>query len=204
VGDAGRGSHAATLPTGDLGSSSSRSHCSSARPGRPQLVVPKSSGTRGVFLISMLKIIKISFMPSAGPRRAATAISSYAVTAWPEAGRPNTGASRSSKTAASGPSASPTASKFGTQPRAKNSNECLNAFVAGINAYARAHPDQIDPKMRVVLPVTALDILAHAQRVIHFGFVAGPALHQYNHTFLTIGLAGPTLSTPSTAPIFTS
>ena len=32
--------------------------------------------------------------------------------------------------------------------------------------------------MQVVLPVTAIDILAHAQRVIHFGFVAGPAYQQ--------------------------
>jgi|GEM_PF-114489 len=47
----------------------------------------------------------------------------------------------------------------------------LDAFVAGINAYARQHPDRISDEMEVVLPVSATDVLAHTQRVIHFSFV---------------------------------
>jgi acyl-homoserine-lactone acylase len=48
----------------------------------------------------------------------------------------------------------------------------LDAFAAGINDYAREHPDRINPGMRSVLPVTATDVLAHAHRVIHFTFVS--------------------------------
>ncbi|HKX33034.1 MAG TPA: acylase [Blastocatellia bacterium] len=48
---------------------------------------------------------------------------------------------------------------------------CLDAFVEGINAYARAHGDQIADEVKVVLPVSAVDLLAHAQRAIHFTFV---------------------------------
>jgi acyl-homoserine-lactone acylase len=48
----------------------------------------------------------------------------------------------------------------------------LDAFTRGINAYAREHPDDLDAAVRVVLPVEPADILAHAQRVVHFTFVA--------------------------------
>ena len=47
----------------------------------------------------------------------------------------------------------------------------LEAFVAGINDYAREHPDLIDDEMEVVLPVRVSDVLAHVQRVIHLEFV---------------------------------
>ena len=50
----------------------------------------------------------------------------------------------------------------------------LDAFAAGMNAYAREHADRISPEVQVVLPVIGADILAHFQRVIHFTFVAGP------------------------------
>ncbi len=49
----------------------------------------------------------------------------------------------------------------------------LDAFVAGMNAYAQAHPDRLDPDRRRVLPVVAEDVLAHLQRVIHLSFVGG-------------------------------
>ncbi|HEY6802290.1 MAG TPA: acylase [Pyrinomonadaceae bacterium] len=52
----------------------------------------------------------------------------------------------------------------------------LDAFAAGINAYASEHPDQISNDVRVVLPVTAVDVIAHAQRVIHFTFVVNPGV----------------------------
>lgn len=48
----------------------------------------------------------------------------------------------------------------------------LEAFAAGINAYAAAHPDQIAPEVKVVLPLRGVDIIAHAQRLMNFGYIA--------------------------------
>jgi acyl-homoserine-lactone acylase len=50
----------------------------------------------------------------------------------------------------------------------------LADFAEGINNYAQKHPDEIDDALKVVLPVTGVDVLAHLQRVIHFHFVANP------------------------------
>ncbi|HEV2146078.1 MAG TPA: acylase, partial [Longimicrobiaceae bacterium] len=50
----------------------------------------------------------------------------------------------------------------------------LDAFAAGINAYAAAHPDLIADRVEAVLPVTGEDVLAHVQRVIHFTFLGDP------------------------------
>ena len=50
----------------------------------------------------------------------------------------------------------------------------LASFVAGINAYAKIHADRLAGNMKVVLPVTAEDVLAHLQRVIHFTFLSNP------------------------------
>lgn len=47
----------------------------------------------------------------------------------------------------------------------------LDAFAAGMNEFAGAHGDSIADDVRVVLPVTPVDILAHTQRVVHFEFV---------------------------------
>jgi acyl-homoserine-lactone acylase len=52
----------------------------------------------------------------------------------------------------------------------------LDAFAAGINAYAVAHADSVNPIYRPVLPILPTDILAHIQRVIHFSFLANPQL----------------------------
>ncbi|HEX6134336.1 MAG TPA: acylase [Longimicrobiales bacterium] len=52
----------------------------------------------------------------------------------------------------------------------------LEAFAAGMNAYATQHADSVGAAFRVVLPVQASDILAHQQRVINFGFIANPAM----------------------------
>jgi acyl-homoserine-lactone acylase len=43
----------------------------------------------------------------------------------------------------------------------------LTAFAAGINAYARAHPDRLAPDVRQVLPVGPYDVLAHTQRLFY-------------------------------------
>ncbi|HUF77901.1 MAG TPA: penicillin acylase family protein, partial [Thermoanaerobaculia bacterium] len=50
----------------------------------------------------------------------------------------------------------------------------LDAFAAGVNAYAREHPDRIADEAEPVLPVTAIDVLAHTQRAIHFTFLVNP------------------------------
>jgi acyl-homoserine-lactone acylase len=50
----------------------------------------------------------------------------------------------------------------------------LDAFADGINAYAAEHPERVGPDLKAVLPVSAPDVLAHAQRVIHFTFLSNP------------------------------
>ncbi len=52
----------------------------------------------------------------------------------------------------------------------------IDAFVAGMNSYAARHPEQIGEAYRVVLPVTAEDVMAHMQRTILFTFVASPPM----------------------------
>lgn len=49
---------------------------------------------------------------------------------------------------------------------------CIDAFVKGVNAYAKAHPEAIGPKLKQVLPVTASDIMAHTLRVLYIQFLA--------------------------------
>jgi len=48
----------------------------------------------------------------------------------------------------------------------------LDAFAEGINAYARAHPEAIDPAVRQVLPVTGVDVMAHAHRLMQYIYIA--------------------------------
>ncbi|MEK7404710.1 MAG: acylase [Acidobacteriota bacterium] len=52
----------------------------------------------------------------------------------------------------------------------------LDAFAEGLNAYAREHGARISDEVRPVLPVSAIDVIAHIQRVIHFSFVANPQM----------------------------
>jgi acyl-homoserine-lactone acylase len=51
---------------------------------------------------------------------------------------------------------------------------CLDAFAAGMNDYARQNPGSIADDVEVVFPVSGEDILAHAQRTLHFTFVSNP------------------------------
>lgn len=53
-----------------------------------------------------------------------------------------------------------------------NFRKYLDAFAAGINAYASEHSDLIDDEVEVVLPIKGVDLLAHVQRVLNFTFVA--------------------------------
>lgn len=50
----------------------------------------------------------------------------------------------------------------------------MDAFAQGINDYAAKHPDAIDPSVKVVLPVTGVDVIAHAHRLTNFSYVASP------------------------------
>jgi len=52
----------------------------------------------------------------------------------------------------------------------------LDAFAAGINAFAAAHPEALAPEVRQVLPITALDLIAHEQHFYNFEFVASRTL----------------------------
>lgn len=47
----------------------------------------------------------------------------------------------------------------------------LDAFAAGINDYAKAHPDAIGAEYRVVLPVTGIDVIGHPLRAVHYGYM---------------------------------
>lgn len=50
----------------------------------------------------------------------------------------------------------------------------LDAFAKGINDYAAANPGAIANDVKVVLPVSGLDVVAHAHRLMNFVYVAGP------------------------------
>ena len=48
----------------------------------------------------------------------------------------------------------------------------LDAFAAGINAYAAEHRDDIAETVRAVLPVRGVDVMAHWEHVMQFLYVA--------------------------------
>ena len=48
----------------------------------------------------------------------------------------------------------------------------LDVFAQGINDYAKENPDKISADAKMVLPVTAIDVIANAHRVTHFVFLA--------------------------------
>src|SRR5580658_5035066 len=52
----------------------------------------------------------------------------------------------------------------------------LQAFANGINAYAAAHPEALSPQARQVLPVSAEDVVAYAQRLFQFRYLAPPEI----------------------------
>ena len=54
----------------------------------------------------------------------------------------------------------------------------IDAFAAGINAAAAAHPDALAPEVRQVLPIAALDIIEHEQHFYNYEFVASRNLMQ--------------------------
>ena len=52
----------------------------------------------------------------------------------------------------------------------------LDAFAKGMNDYAAAHANAIDPEALKVLPLSGLDVVAHAHRLTNFVYVASPAI----------------------------
>jgi len=50
----------------------------------------------------------------------------------------------------------------------------LDSFAGGINRYIQQHPQEIQPELKAVLPITGVDVLAHVQRVIYFEFLTTP------------------------------
>ncbi len=53
----------------------------------------------------------------------------------------------------------------------------LDAFARGINDYAAAHPGAIAPDVRGVLPVSGVDVVAHAHRLMNYVYVASPTVN---------------------------
>jgi acyl-homoserine-lactone acylase len=51
----------------------------------------------------------------------------------------------------------------------------LDAYAAGINAYGREHPEALDPKVRQVLPVSGVDVVAHSLRLMQYIYIAPQA-----------------------------
>jgi len=49
----------------------------------------------------------------------------------------------------------------------------MAAFIAGMNAYAKAHPEAIDEQNKVVLPLTPKDLNMHGMFVVYTRFIAG-------------------------------
>lgn len=52
----------------------------------------------------------------------------------------------------------------------------ITAFASGLNDYAQSHPDQIQEKNKVVLPITPLDVNLHGLFVVFTRFVGGGEL----------------------------
>lgn len=69
----------------------------------------------------------------------------------------------------------------------------LDAFAAGINAYASAHKDKLDPEVHQVLPVSGVDVIGHAHRLMNFVYVASQAR--------TTGNSAPPLPEPMATPL---
>lgn len=48
----------------------------------------------------------------------------------------------------------------------------LDAFAEGMNAYAKAHPEKLDPSVLQVFPITGVDVMAHGHRLMNYVYVA--------------------------------
>ncbi|MCC5842012.1 MAG: penicillin acylase family protein [Opitutales bacterium] len=48
----------------------------------------------------------------------------------------------------------------------------LEAFAAGMNAYADRHPEALDAERQRALPITAADVIGHFHRIVHFSYLS--------------------------------
>jgi len=53
----------------------------------------------------------------------------------------------------------------------------LDAFVKGINAYAKAHPKAIGEQYKQMLPITPQDVIAHMINIFSLNFIAGDNIY---------------------------
>ncbi|MEM7018380.1 MAG: acylase [Pseudomonadota bacterium] len=77
------------------------------------------------------------------------------------------------------------------QAQASEFRANLDAFAQGINDYAAKHPETLNPELLVVLPVSGIDVVTHAHRLMNFVYVASPSR--------TIGNQAPPLAAGSNA-----
>ena len=78
----------------------------------------------------------------------------------------------------------------GIASRTRTFRRYLDAFAQGINDYARAHPEAIDPAVRQVLPVSGIDVVAHAHRLMNFVYVASSRARRWARVIRRIWRAG--------------
>ncbi|MDJ0661507.1 MAG: acylase [Crocosphaera sp.] len=68
----------------------------------------------------------------------------------------------------------PKRAKLWYEQQTSEMQQYLDSFAQGINDYVQQHPDEIAEELKIVLPITGTDILAHSQRVIYFHFLTNP------------------------------
>jgi acyl-homoserine-lactone acylase len=51
----------------------------------------------------------------------------------------------------------------------------LDAFAAGMNAFGAAHPDRLSADAKMVLPISGVDVMAHAHRLMNYIYIASSA-----------------------------
>ena len=66
----------------------------------------------------------------------------------------------------------------------------LDAFAAGMNEYARRHPEKLDAARQRVLPITGADPVLHTHRIMHFSYVSSQARVQSTATGKPAGVPG--------------
>ena len=145
------------------------------RPPRRRRRRTRSSGTATACRTSTAPARRRSSTATATRRRRATPTRSCGSTARRGAGAPSTGATKYEDTAVwLVKNDVPARSKawYDAQEPAFKAN--LDAFAKGMSDYGAAHPEAIDPEVRVVLPVTGVDVVAHAHRLMNFVYVASP------------------------------
>lgn len=66
----------------------------------------------------------------------------------------------------------PARAKLWYAAQAPQMRQNLDAFAQGINAYAAANPTKIASEMRKVLPISGVDIIGHAHRLMNYFYIA--------------------------------